>query len=151
MKKIVIIIVALLTAVNASAQVPKNGDIGAKIVTNFTERSEAMYFVVKDILFQLDLVPDVYNYELGYIVTERFLYETSDRDYMCYCQFVFMFKETSEGVVVKLTGRDYGISLGMHNGPLEYKKGGKEEEAYWKYLTDMAKKIPHKSLSYYGK
>ena len=151
MKKIVFIIVALLIAVYASAQVPKNGDTGAKIVSNFTNVNDGMRFVVQDILFQLDLVPDVYDEDLGYIVTERFFYDKSDT--WCSCQFVFIFMATPEDVVVKITGRDYEnlTNSNMHYGPLEYKKGGKAEEAYWKCLTDMANKIPHKSLSYYRK
>ena len=83
-------------------------------------------------------------------MTERFFYQG-----WLSCQFVMFFKASSEGVDVKIIGRDYYTNKGegMHQGPMKYGNGmkGSPMEAYWSYLTGIAEKIPHKSLKYFSK
>lgn len=150
MRKIALFAILLAFCATLFAQEPEKGDIGALVVSTFSEEEEAMRFVVRELMFPLNLVPDVYDKDLGYIVTERFYYIG-----LMNCQFVFLFKSTEDGVAVKIIGRDYNSNRGegMHSGPMAYGKGmkGSPVEAYWNYLTGFAQKIPHKSLEYFAK
>ena len=150
MRKIALFAILLAFSATLFAQGPEKGDIGVVVMSNFTDEEDAMRFVVRDILFPLNLVPDVYDKDLGYIVTERFYYQG-----LLNCQFVLFFKESSDGVMVKIIGRDYNSDRGegLHTGPMKYGKGmkGSPVESYWNYLTGIAEKIPHKSLEYFSK
>ena len=152
MKRIATFIALLLLVIPAAAQhsEPEKGDIGAVIVSTFQSEEDAMRFVVRDILFQYNLIPDVYNAELGYLVTERFFYQG-----WLSCQFVMFFKADGDSVKVKIIGRNYDSNMGegMHRGPMTYAKGmdGSPVKSYWTRLTSIAEKIPHSSISYFGK
>ena len=148
MKRSLIVVLLFLASVTGIyAQEPEKGDIGALLMSTFTNEEEAMRFVVRDILFPMNIIPDTYDKDLGYIVTERFYYAG-----WLNCQFVMFFKETSEGVAIKIIGRDYNSDRGegMHSGPMTYTKGmdGSPVDLYWKYMRAIVKKIPHKSLDY---
>ena len=150
MRRIALFAILLAFSATLFAQEPEKGDIGVVVASNFTEEEDAMRFVVREILFPLNLVPDVYDKDLGYLVTERFFYQG-----WLSCQFVMFFKASSDGVDVKIIGRDYYTNKGegMHQGPMKYGNGmkGSPMEAYWSYLTGIAEKIPHKSLKYFSK
>ena len=150
MRKIALLAILLAFSATMFAQGPEKGDIGVVVASNFTEEEDAMRFVVREIMFPLNLVPDVYDKDLGYIVTERFYYQG-----WLSCQFVMFFKASSDGVAVKIIGRDYNTNRGegMHSGPMKFGNGmkGSPVEAYWGYLTGIAEKIPHKSLEYFSK
>lgn len=150
MRRIALFAILLAFSATVFAQEPEKGDIGAVVLSNFKDKDDAMRFVVQELLFPLDIVPEVYDNDLGYIVTERFYYQGGLN-----CQLVFFFKASYDGVSVKITGRDYNTNrgVGLHSGPMSYAKGmrGSPVEAYWNLLTGLAQKIPHKSLEYYSK
>lgn len=152
MKRIAVFIAILLLAIPASAQhsEPEKGDIGAIVVSNFQEEEDAMRFVVREILFGMNIVPDVYDKDLGYIVTERFFYLG-----WMNCQFVLFFKNVGTNVAVKIIGRNYEANMGegMHRGPMTYGKGmeGSPVKSYWAFLTGIAEKIPHSSIEYFDR
>ena len=75
MRKIALFAILLAFSATLFAQEPEKGDIGVVVASNFTEEEDAMRFVVREIMFPLNLVPDVYDKDLGYIVTERFFYQ----------------------------------------------------------------------------
>ena len=147
MKRILLIAALMGAAFWAGAQEPEKGDIGALLMSKFTEEEDAMRFVVRELMFPLNLVPETYDKDLGYLVTERFFYQG-----WLSCQFVFFFKTAGDGVAVKIIGRDYNMNKGegMHQGPMKYAKGmkGSPVESYWNYLTHFAEHIPHTSLEY---
>ena len=152
MKKIITAIVLSLVCLQAWAQhsSPEKGDIGAIVTSRFQEEEDAMRFVVREILFKMNIIPDVYDKDLGYIVTERFYYQG-----WMNCQFVLFFKSTGENVSVKIIGRNYEANSGegMHRGPMSYAKGmdGSPVKSYWTYLTSIAERIPNSSIEYFSK
>lgn len=152
MKRLIITFLFALFAAAALAQhqEPEKGDIGALVSSKFQSEEDAMRFVVREILFKHNIVPETYDAGLGYIVTERFYYQG-----WLNCQLVMMFTTSGEGVTVRIVGRDYNTNRGegMHSGPMSYGKGmkGSPVEAYWSFLMLVAETIPHDSVEYFGK
>ena len=152
MKRILLsVIVAGMAFVPGMAQhsQPEKGDIGAIVYSKFENKEDAMQFVVQEILFRMNIIPETYDADLGYLVTERFYFQG-----WLNCQFVFMFKTDGDRIAVKILGRNYenNQGSGMHRGPMKYAKGmpGSPVDSYWGYLTGIAEKIPSSSIEYFG-